>query len=31
MDLTDRAIGQFRKRLALVTAATGGHTELYFK
>ena len=30
MDLTDRAIGQFRKRLTTVIAAKSVHTEQHF-
>jgi len=29
-DVIDRAIGQFRKRLSLVVATRGGHTEHHF-
>ena len=29
-DVTDRAIGQFRKRLSLVVATGGGYTEHRF-
>jgi len=29
-DVTDRAFGQFRKRLAYITAAKSGHIEQHF-